>query len=108
MLYVDASDDTMKARLLKRGESSGRVDDNEETIKKRLETFHECTKPVIDYYEKQGKLRRIDAERDPDSIFDDIKKILGAEEAAKKKEELQKKLKDKKVGCLTYPHVFQD
>lgn len=67
----------MKDRLLKRGESSGRVDDNEETIKKRLETFHDVTKPVIDYYEKQNKLKRINSERPPNDVFADIKKILG-------------------------------
>ena len=53
VLYFDVSDDTMTERLLKRGETSGRVDDNEETIKKRLQTFHNQTKPVIDYYSKQ-------------------------------------------------------
>merc|ERR1711997_607732 len=40
ILYFDVSDATMTERLLNRGKSSGRVDDNEETIKKRLNTFH--------------------------------------------------------------------
>merc|ERR1711890_153685 len=39
ILYFEVSDDTMTERLLKRGQSSGRVDDNVETIKKRLNTF---------------------------------------------------------------------
>jgi thymidylate kinase len=73
---VEASDDTMKERLMKRGETSGRVDDNEESIKNRLETFHKQTKPVIDHYDKQGKLRRINAEQTPDKVFADIKKAL--------------------------------
>ena len=66
----------MKKRLLHRGQSSGRVDDNEETIKQRLQTFHQATKPVVDHYEKQNKLKQIDAERSPDLIFADIEKIL--------------------------------
>ncbi len=66
----------MKKRLLHRGLSSGRVDDNEETIKNRLVTFHQATKPVIEHYEKQNKVRRIDAERTPDEIFKDVEAIL--------------------------------
>ena len=123
VLYVDASDETMKNRLMKRGESSGRVDDNEETIKKRLQTFHEVTQPVIDYYDKQGKLRRVDSEKAPNDVFAEVQKILSGEDPdakkkdadakkddsdakkndadAKKKEEALKKLKGKKVNSLT-------
>ena len=50
ILYFDVKDETMTERLLKRGQSSGRVDDNVETIKKRLDTFHKHSKPVIDAY----------------------------------------------------------
>ena len=49
----------MKQRLLARGETSGRVDDNEETIAKRLETFENQTKPVIEYYESQNKVKKV-------------------------------------------------
>ena len=76
VLYVEASDETMKERLLNRGKSSGRVDDNEETIKQRLATFHEVTKPVIDHYGAQGKLKIVNSEQDPDDVFEDVKKII--------------------------------
>ena len=66
----------MKKRLLHRGQSSGRVDDNEETIKQRLQTFHQVTTPVIDYYGKQNKVKRIDSERNPDAVFSDVEKVL--------------------------------
>jgi adenylate kinase family enzyme len=59
VLYVKATDDTMTKRLLHRGQTSGRVDDNEETIKNRLKTFHNQTMPVLDLYEKQGKLAEV-------------------------------------------------
>ena len=59
VLYFDVADATMTARLLERSKTSGRVDDNEETIKKRLKTFHDITTPVIDYYEKQNKIRKV-------------------------------------------------
>lgn len=49
----------MTQRLLKRGETSGRVDDNEETIKKRLETYYKATEPVITFYEKRGIVRKV-------------------------------------------------
>ena len=47
ILYFEVSDETMTERLLKRGQSSGRVDDNVETIKKRLNTFHQHSEPVV-------------------------------------------------------------
>ena len=59
VLYFDVSDETMKTRLMKRGETSGRADDNEETILKRLKTFHDLTQPVIDYYDAQAKVNRV-------------------------------------------------
>lgn len=68
-LYFEVADDTMVKRLLKRGETSGRVDDNEETIKKRLATFHQHTQPVIDHYKGQGKACEINAEGAIDDIF---------------------------------------
>ena len=49
----------MKERLLKRGETSGRVDNNEKTIAKRLETFEAQTIPVIEYYESQNKVKKV-------------------------------------------------
>lgn len=48
----------MRERLLARGQSSGRADDNEETIVKRFHTFLEQSKPVIDYY-KVRSLRHV-------------------------------------------------
>lgn len=59
LLYVDAGKETMVKRLLKRGETSGRVDDNEETIKKRLETYYKATEPVIAFYKSRGIVRQV-------------------------------------------------
>jgi len=69
VLYFEVADETMKKRLLKRAETSGRVDDNEATIVKRLKTFHDHTRPVIEYYEKQKKVCKIVAEGTVDEIF---------------------------------------
>ena len=76
VLYFEVSDDEMTKRLLNRGLTSGRVDDNEETIKARLETFHAATKPVTKYYGSLKKLHTINAERNPDEIFADVENAL--------------------------------
>ena len=76
LIYFDVPDQIMTERLLKRGETSGRIDDNEETIAKRLVTFHEQTTPILGYYGKQGKLVTIDANRNPDEVFDDVSQAL--------------------------------
>lgn len=49
----------MTKRLLGRAQTSGRVDDNEETIKQRLKTFHDVTTPVIDYYSKKNMVQKV-------------------------------------------------
>ncbi|KAA0186814.1 Adenylate kinase isoenzyme 1 [Fasciolopsis buskii] len=69
VIAFEVSQEIMEKRLLKRGETSGRVDDNVETIKKRFHTFNESTKPVLDYYKKQNKLISIDASGTKEEIF---------------------------------------
>jgi adenylate kinase family enzyme len=49
----------MTKRLLERAKTSGRVDDNEETIKQRLKTFHDVTTPVIDHYSKKNMVQKV-------------------------------------------------
>lgn len=53
-----------------------RADDNEETVKNRLAVYEKQTAPLIDYYEKTGKLVTIDGNRTIDVVFEDIKKVL--------------------------------
>merc|ERR1712179_831462 len=74
ILYFDVSDETMTARLLNRGKTSGRADDNEATIKLRLDTFHKHSKPVVEAYKE--KCTTIPAERDPKDIFADVCAVL--------------------------------
>ncbi|XP_038046579.1 adenylate kinase isoenzyme 5-like isoform X6 [Patiria miniata] len=89
-LYFEVSDETMTTRLLKRAETSGRVDDNEETIKKRLTTFHNATTPVVDHYQQKNKIITVSAETDPDSVFSVVKDALkerGIEAASSAKQQ---------------------
>ena len=53
-----------------------REDDKEETVRHRLDVFHEQTKPLVDYYEKKGLLRRFDGTRAPDEVNGHIRATL--------------------------------
>jgi adenylate kinase family enzyme len=64
----------MLKRLLERGKSSGRSDDNPESIKKRFKTANEETEPVLDIFRKQGKLVEVDSDRAIETIFEEISK----------------------------------
>ena len=50
-----------------------RSDDNEATLKKRLDTYHTQTKPLIDFYEKLGLLKKLDASLKPDEVYAQFK-----------------------------------
>ena len=54
MLDLDVPEEELMERLIKRGQESGRADDNEETIKKRFEVYHSQTAPLAEWFEKEG------------------------------------------------------
>ena len=60
VLMFDCTEEAMVERLLERGKTSGRVDDNEETIRKRFHTFQQATLPVIEHYQEHDKVRKVD------------------------------------------------
>ena len=64
------------SRLLKRGETSGRCDDNMETIRKRLEVYHNKTAPVSDFYRNKNKYASIDGMGTVDEIFSRISAVI--------------------------------
>ena len=63
-------------RLLLRGKESGRSDDNEETIKKRLNVYHTQTSPLIDWYEAEGIHHHVEGLGTIDEIFARIAKVI--------------------------------
>ena len=69
-LYIEVSNEEMKKRLL--GRNEGRADDNEETIAKRLTTFEQETKPIVEYFERQKNLIKIDGMKTVDEISKEI------------------------------------
>merc|ERR1712136_117448 len=78
VLHVDVSQELMTQRLLKRAKTSGRADDNAETIKKRLKTFVESTEPVITHFSAQNKVRRVDSSKKIDEVFAEVCKHFDA------------------------------
>jgi len=76
LLYFECSEEEMTKRLIERGKTSGRIDDNEETIKKRLQTFRDTSYPVIEHYQKFGKVKAVSSERDVHVVFTDAHQIL--------------------------------
>ena len=72
MVDLDVPEEELMVRLIKRGKDSGRADDNEETIKKRLHVYHSQTSPLIDWYKNEKKYQHINGLGTMDGIFADI------------------------------------
>ncbi|GLV38159.1 Adenylate kinase 1 [Carabus blaptoides fortunei] len=76
VLFFDAPEATLVERLLGRAKTSGRVDDNEETIKLRLHTFNKNNDQVVQQY--TAKLKKINALAGVDEIFGEVQTYLDA------------------------------
>ncbi|KAL4880023.1 adenylate kinase-domain-containing protein [Aspergillus karnatakaensis] len=71
-LFLDCSEEVMEKRLLKRGETSGRDDDNAESIRKRFRVFVETSMPVVDEFEKQDKVIKVQATGTVEEVYERI------------------------------------
>jgi UMP-CMP kinase len=69
VLFFDCPEEEMQRRLLERGKTSGRADDNAESIKKRFKVFEQTSMPVVDYYNKLGKVLNIRATATPEQVY---------------------------------------
>ncbi|XP_071985203.1 UMP-CMP kinase [Engystomops pustulosus] len=79
VLFFDCDNETCIARCLERGKSSGRSDDNRESLEKRIQTYLQSTRPIIDLYEKRGKVRKVDASQTVDQVFSKVEEIFERE-----------------------------
>jgi len=83
VIFFQTTEEVMLKRLLKRGETSGREDDNVESIKKRFHTYKEQTMPVIEYYAEQGKVAEIDSTATVEDVHKEasalVKKLFAAQ-----------------------------
>jgi UMP-CMP kinase len=74
VLFLDAADDILVQRLLGRAQTSGRSDDNPESIRLRLKVFHDISYPVVEYFGSDAYT--IDSARTVEEVFADIKKVI--------------------------------
>lgn len=59
------------------GELYQRADDNEETVKNRLDVYNSQTQPLIEYYTNKGILKNVDGNQEVSKVFDEVVKVLG-------------------------------
>lgn len=69
VLYFECPEEVMLKRLLNRGKTSGRSDDNLESIKKRFKTFIDTSMPVVDYYADHGKVIKVNCNEPVDQVY---------------------------------------
>lgn len=76
VIGLEVPEDELITRLVKRGRISGRFDDNEDTIKQRIQIYHKNTEPLADYYKQAGIYYPIKGIGTIDDIFKQIAGVL--------------------------------
>jgi adenylate kinase len=77
--YIHVAQDVLVKRLAKRAEIEGRADDNEETIRTRMQVYESETAPLLDYYENRGLLVKINGEQSIDQVSADLTAVIRQE-----------------------------
>lgn len=78
VIGLEVEDAELIKRIILRGKTSGRADDNEETAKKRLNTYYSQTLPLKDFYNKEGKYAKIHGMGTIDEIYASIHDAIEA------------------------------
>ncbi len=78
VIMLDVDTDAVVARLVQRGQEQGRSDDNEETIRRRIDVYAEQTAPLVSIYSERGLVRHIDGMQEIDQVTEQILTELGA------------------------------
>ncbi|CCM06078.1 uncharacterized protein FIBRA_08325 [Fibroporia radiculosa] len=76
VMFFTTTEEEMLKRLMERGKTSGREDDNEESIKKRFRVYKEQTMPVIEYYNNAHKVATIDATATIEEVHEKAKSVV--------------------------------
>ena len=76
VIGLEVDDEELIKRIVERGKTSGRADDNAETAKKRLQTYYAQTLPLKEFYENQGKYVKIKGVGTIDGIYADIRAAI--------------------------------
>lgn len=77
--YIHVAQDVLVKRLAKRAEIEGRADDNEETIRTRMQVYESETAPLLDYYENRGLLVKINGEQSIDEVSAELTAVIRQE-----------------------------
>lgn len=75
-LHIHVTDDEIVRRLLDRAQKEGRADDTEPVIRHRIEVYNAETRPLLDYYGKQGKLVKVEGVGGLEEIYQRILDVL--------------------------------
>lgn len=76
VLFLQCSEDVMLQRLLKRGKTSGRTDDNVESIKKRFRTFLDTSMPVVDMYRAKDRVVEVNSMQKIEDVEEQLQAAL--------------------------------
>ena len=76
VLFFECPEDVLTSRLLERAKTSGRNDDNIDVIRKRFATYKNESMPIINMYEKEGKVKKIIADRSIDEVYAEVESLL--------------------------------
>lgn len=76
VLYFDCPENVLEKRLLNRAKTSGRADDNIESIRKRFKTFQTQSFPVIQMFQSMDKVKHVIADRSIDVVFEEVSEYI--------------------------------
>ena len=76
VLFFDVSKEVMTERIIERGKTSGRSDDNMAALIKRFDTYVNTSYPVIEYFQGRGLVERVDAAGSKNAVYDTAKKLF--------------------------------
>ncbi|BFZ16526.1 hypothetical protein BsWGS_19565 [Bradybaena similaris] len=76
VLFFDCPDQVCVERCLNRGLTSGRTDDNVESLQKRIQTYRESTLPIIQHYAALNLVSTVNGDRPTSEVFEDVKKVF--------------------------------
>lgn len=79
LISLEVDEEVSVTRLLKRGETSGRLDDNETVIRNRLREYQEKTLPVLQFYKEKGIYHGVKGDHSIDQVHADVRAILAEE-----------------------------
>ena len=75
-IAISAAEDVLVERLRDRANIEGRSDDNEETIRNRMQVYREATAPLTEHYASQGLLRDVDGVGSVETVAERVREVL--------------------------------